>query len=49
MKQAAVLKRYGDEPKEWTREQASGVLDALAKNKWKPLAALPVFQQKGTV
>ena len=48
MKQAAVLKRYGYEPKEWTREQASGVLDALAKNKWKPLAALPVFQQKGT-
>lgn len=42
VKQANVLKRYGYETKNMKREQASKLLDALARNNWKkpePVAA----------
>lgn len=35
LKQANVLRRYGYETKEMTRTEASKLIDALVKNKWK--------------
>lgn len=42
MKQSAVLKRYGYETKNMTREQASKALDALSRNNWKRLEPVNV-------
>jgi hypothetical protein len=41
IKQAAALNRAGINPNGIGIERASRILDALAKNNWKPLRELP--------